>query len=223
MPALSEGTVQISPVLLDLAVGAVGVVNFGNLSHEQMTVQVRVFKWRQADGRESLDPTDEIVASPPKADIAPGATLSIRVVRTAQGAPATEDSYRLVIDQLPQAHEGGKAVVAMLLRQVLPVFFSGPQRSNPSVTWSIQRRDGRQVLAARNDGDRRMRIGKVTLSGGGGSATLGGALLGYVLGHSTMGWTIPGKAAFAQGATVSVRGQGDSGPINANASVSASP
>lgn len=219
--ALASGIVQISPVLLDLTGdNAVGIVNFGNQDHEPTTIQVRVFKWRQANGQESLEPTSDVVASPPMAEIAPGASLSIRVVR-ASGTPITgEDSYRLVIDQLPQARDSGKAVVAMLLRQVLPVFFSSGRRTDPSVAWSIVGRGGRQTLVARNDGDRRLRVGKVTISGGHGSVSMGGALLGYVLGHSVMSWTIPAKGgAFAVGSTVAIKGQGDVGAISAAAPV----
>lgn len=220
-PALAAGVVQISPVLLDLTGdNAVGVVNFGNQDHEPTTIQVRVFKWRQANGQESLEPTGDVVASPPMAEIAPGASLSIRVVR-ASGTPISgEDSYRLVIDQLPQARDSGKAVVAMLLRQVLPVFFSSGGRTDPSVAWSVVRRDGRETLMARNDGDRRLRVGKVTISSGRGSVAMGGALLGYVLGHSQMSWTIPAKAgAFTVGATVKIKVQSDVGAISASAPV----
>lgn len=223
--ALADGIIQISPVLLDLTgANAVGVLNFGNQAREPTSIQVRVFQWRQVDGQETLQPTNDVVASPPKAEIAPGATLSIRVVRASDAPIRGEDSYRVVIDQLPQAREGGKAVVAMLLRQVLPVFFSAGSRSDPKVEWTIVRQGPTQLLVARNDGDRRLRIGKVTLSGGKGSATMGGALLGYVLGHSQMSWTIPAKSGtFALGATVSVRGQADTGAISANAFVAAAP
>ena len=83
--AQAEGIVQISPVLLDLAgANAVGVINFSNQAHERTSIQVRVFHWRQADGQESLQPTDDVVASPPRAEIGPGETLSIRVVRATQ-------------------------------------------------------------------------------------------------------------------------------------------
>ena len=206
-PAQADSVVQITPVLLDLTgPSAVGVVNFGNQSQESTTIQVRVFKWRQSNGRESLEPTEDVVVSPPKAEIAAGATLSIRVVRTAQAPITGEDSYRLVIDQLPQARDSGRAMVAMLLRQVLPLFFASAERSNPSVAWSIARVDGKLALLARNGGDRRLRVSKVTLTGsGGGSVTLGGSLLGYVLGHSQMSWTIPAKSgSFAVGSRVSI-------------------
>jgi fimbrial chaperone protein len=224
-PAQAEGVVQITPVLLDLTgPSAVGVIAFANQAHEPTSIQVRVFRWRQADGQESLQPTDDVVASPPRADIGPGESLSIRVVRAAQTPIEGEDSYRLVIDQLPEARDSGKAVVSILLRQVLPVFFSNGSRSAPNVTWSISRRGGQSVLVANNTGDRRLRIGKVTLSGHGGSVTMGGSLLGYVLAHSQMSWTIPAKSGgFAIGSTVAIRGQGDLGAISASAPVVTSP
>ncbi len=224
-PGLAEGIVQISPVLLDLAgANAVGVINFSNQAHEPTSIQVRVFRWRQADGQESLEPTDDIVASPPRADLGPGETLSIRVVRATQTPIAGEDAYRLVIDQLPAARDSGKAVVSILLRQVLPVFFADGARSGPKVTWSVARRGGQSLLVATNEGDRRLRIGKLTLTGHGAAVTIGGSLLGYVLAHSQMSWTLPAKSGgFAIGSEVAIRGQGDLGAISASAPVVGAP
>jgi fimbrial chaperone protein len=212
-------------VLLDIAgANAVGVINFSNQAHEPTSIQVRVFHWRQADGQESLQPTDDVVASPPRAEIAPGETLSIRVVRATQAPIEGEDSYRLVIDQLPEARDSGKAVVSILLRQVLPVFFSNGARAAPAVTWSIARRGGQSLLVANNAGDRRLRVGKVTLAGHGGSVTMGGSLLGYVLAHSQMSWTIPARSGgFAIGSAVAIHGQSDLGAISASAPVVPAP
>lgn len=222
-PALASSALQVSPVIIDVpAPGAVATVSIVNQDAKPTSVQVRVFGWRQAAGEETLTPTRDVVASPPIASIAPGATLSIRVIRAAETPAQSEESYRLVIDQLPAGDAGARTVVAMLIRQVLPVFFAPAEASKPAVTWSLARTSRGLALRAHNSGDRRLRVAKVTLSSGGRAVTLGGGLLGYVLGHSDMSWSLPTRAApLAAAHAVTIRGESDRGPIDATALVSA--
>ena len=218
--AFASASLQISPVLIEIpAGGSVAIVDVRNEDAQAAAIQLRLFHWSQSNGEEHLEPTQDVVASPPIATIAPHAKLNVRVIRIGNAPVGVEDSYRLVIDQLPQSDPNGKTVVAMLLRQVLPVFFTASSAAPPDVTWSIARGGRGYVLKARNSGDRRLRVSKVTLSGG---VTMGGGLLGYVLGHSEMSWSIPGRrASFAPGTRVTIQGDSDQGAINAKALVSA--
>ena len=220
-PAEAAAALEVSPVLLDvLAPGATGTVNLKNDDARPTTLQVRLFHWVQAGGQERYEPTQDVVASPPIATVQPGATLTVRVIRAAETPVKGEESYRLVVDQLPEADRSGRAKVSMLLRQVLPVFFAEPDRSAPQITWSLARGAKGYELRAHNEGDQRLRVARVTLSGaGGGTVTLGGGLLGYVLGHADMSWTI-GKA-IRPGATVTLRCESDHGDLRATAPVSA--
>lgn len=220
--AFASASLQVSPVLLDTpAPGAVATVNVGNQDTEPTEIQVRLFRWRQADGEEKLEETRDVVASPPIASISPGGSLTVRVICTAQTPVEPEEAYRLVIDQLPRADRAGHTLVSMLLRQVLPVFFGRPDRNPPAVTWSLAHGPHGFVLRAHNAGERRLRIAKVTIAAGSGRPiVMGGGLLGYVLGQSDMSWTLPTHgASFSPGARVTIRGDSDLGPINASASV----
>jgi P pilus assembly chaperone PapD len=112
----------------------------------------------------------------------------------------------------------------MLLRQVLPVFFAAADRSPPEVSWSIQRTDRGYALFARNSGDRRLRvINAILILPNHRSIKLSSGLLGYVLGHSDMSWTIPGRAqGFAPGASATIHADSDTGAIVARALVTGS-
>lgn len=223
--ARAAAHLEVSPVLLDvLAPSATGAVTLKNDDSRPTTLQVRLFKWRQSNGQESYEPTQDVVASPPIATIAPGATLTVRVIRAAEAPVQGEEAYRLVLDQLPEADRSGRAKVAMLLRQVLPVFFAHPDRSGPQVAWSVTRGPKGYELRAHNDGDQRLRVARVTLTGAGGAPVkLGGGLLGYVLGHADMSWTLGKSGAFRPGAAVTLRGESDHGDLRATAPVSAAP
>lgn len=219
--ARAGSVLEIAPVLIDVqAPNAAATLSIKNDDGRPTTIQVRLFRWRQAGGEESYAPTQDVVASPPIASVMPGATLTIRVIRAAQAPVEAEESYRLVLDQLPEADRSGRAKVSMLLRQVLPVFFSRGDRSPPEVSWSIASGPKGYVLQAHNAGDQRLRIGQVTLSGEGvGRVKLGGGLLGYVLGHADMSWTIGKVKAFRPGSTLAVQGESDHGAFHATARV----
>jgi fimbrial chaperone protein len=221
--AFASASLQISPVLLEVpAGGAASNVTIANQDSRPADIQVRLFKWTQADGEETLTPTEDVVASPPIATIQPHSKLTVRVIRVATGEVASEEAYRLVIDQLPQSDAGGRAIVSMLVRQVLPLFFEPAERASADVAWSLARTPRGWALRARNSGDRRMRIAKVVLSGGGAPVAMGGGLLGYALAHSEMSWTLPARGAhFSPGGRVSLGGDSDVGALHATATVSA--
>ncbi len=95
-------TLQIEPVLIDVAApGAASTVSLRNESGAPIDVQIRVFRWSQADGKENLEPTEDVVASPPAVTLAPNASYVARVVRVTKRPISGEESYRVLIDQLP--------------------------------------------------------------------------------------------------------------------------
>ena len=220
-PSQAAAVLEIAPVLIDVqAPNAVATLSVKNDDARPTTIQVRLFRWSQTGGEESYSPTEDVVASPPIAAVEPGATLTIRIVRTAEKQVEAEESYRLVLDQLPDADQGGRAKVSMLLRQVLPVFFSRGDRSPPEVEWSVGRGPRGYAVWAHNAGDQRLRVGQVTLNGAGGERIkLGGGLLGYVLGHADMSWTIGEAKAVRLGSSLAIRGESDHGAFHATARV----
>jgi P pilus assembly chaperone PapD len=68
----------------------------------EVTVQTRVLRWSQNAGKETLEPTPDVVASPPAVTLAPGADYVVRVVRVSKQPVHGEESYRVIVDQLPR-------------------------------------------------------------------------------------------------------------------------
>ena len=160
--AFASANLQISPVLIEVpSGGVVSSVTIANQDSRPASIQVRLFRWTQADGEETLTPTEDVVGSPPIATIEPRASLNVRVIRVAKTEVQAEESYRLVIDQLPQSDASGRSIVSLLVRQVLPVFFEPAERGSPEVAWSIAHTSRGWALWARNSGDRRLRIAKM--------------------------------------------------------------
>jgi len=186
-----------------------------------VSVQARVVRWRQDETGNVYEPATEVVASPPVTRIAPGAENLIRIVRTATHPVAGEESYRLLLDQLPEpdtAQAGG--VVSILIRHSVPVFFAAPAAAPAQPQWQIERLpspptplpvgEGRRIpdggwrVTVTNTGDKRLRLANLALFDAGGVLVAGRqGLVGYVLGGSRRVFEVKAVENAAENAAVS--------------------
>lgn len=193
----------IAPVGLDLpAEQKAAKVSLTNKASAALNVQIRVFKWRQVNGKDELLPTQEVVASPPATSIPPGQTYTIRVARLSSAPVVAEESYRLLIDEIPQAPDE-RAVsqgVSMVLRTSLPVFFA-PKDVVPSLDWRVFNEGGQLVVDVANQGKRHVKLVDLAAKTGNTTISLGAGLTGYVLAGSTRRFSAPVPANLVGGLT----------------------
>lgn len=200
-------SISVSPIRIDvLAPGNSGTVTLKNDSQQPVNVQIRIFAWSLNNGGDFYAASDDVVATPPVAAIAPGGAATVRIIRTSGAPVAREESYRLVVDEIPDANRQRNFGVAVALRYTLPVFFLDPSASQPKLTWSIRSEGGRRLLTAVNAGDKHIRVSALKLGG----TVLERGLAGYVLGHSTRTWALPARASGNR-----VTAESDAGPVNA--------
>ena len=216
-------SLRVSPVTIDLPVsGRSSVISLSNASSKPMQVQARVFRWVQKDGRDVLEKTGDIVASPPVLTISKDAGGIIRLVRVANGPVAGEETYRVLIDEVPSREKLQAGGVAFLVRQSIPVFFAGPDLKPGSVTWRVRKAGGKTFLEAQNLGQKRVRLSKLRATDGQVRQLLSvDGLAGYVLGGQTMSWELP-SAAMSPGQTITIEAMTDAGAIHASAAASKS-
>jgi fimbrial chaperone protein len=209
---------RVEPILLELnAPAAAGTLTLRNDEDVKITVQTRVFQWSQSNGRESLDPTTDIVASPPIVSLAPHTDYTVRIVRTSKQPVRGEESYRLFIDQLPAPQRQGQRTVAILVRQSIPVFFRAAQLNKARVMWSLAHERDEVLITASNTGDERLRIADLRLRDAAGTNIgFGNGLVGYVLGRSSMTFIVTRPPrGFGAGGDVVVSAATNDGPIRA--------
>ncbi len=221
--AHAEG-LQVSPVSLDVAAPATSTaVTVSNSSDKPIDVQVRVFRWTQVDEREQLAATDDLLASPPFATLAPGGQQLIRLARVRSEPLRGEECYRLLVDELPDAESSDGQAVRFVMRHSVPVFF-GAKPTAPSLRWSAEADASQLRVRVSNSGERRLRIAALKLEEGGRTVSFGDGLLGYVQGASTMSWVVPMPEGLAKarafGPRASLTAQGDLGPLRAEVEVS---
>ena len=212
----SAASLQVSPTFIEVpAPRAASTIRIKNPGQTAIKAQIRVFRWTLVNGEEKLEPATDVVASPPIATLQPKADYVVRIVRTSKQPVAVEETYRLLVDEIPELTKNTGFTIAMAFRYSIPVFFTPQAGGVPDMKWSVQKKDGKTYVSATNSGNRRIRVADLTVTGADGkSVVIGKGLAGYVLARSSKSWVAP-SAMGAGGSSLVVSAKGDLGPINA--------
>lgn len=203
---------RAAPVVLETQPGS-RTTTFTLINDEDrpLKVQVRVMKWAMDGGRETLTPTTDVVASPPLASLKAKQRYLVRLVRSAKAPPVGEESYRVLVDEIPDPANIKPGSVQLAIRLSIPVFMSDAPRATAKVAWSVAR-DGTQTwLVGRNTGDRRLRLSDLDLQASGRRLYGQPGLIGYVLAGSEMRWAIP--ATLPADGKIAMKAMADTGPV----------
>ncbi|WP_239482944.1 molecular chaperone [Paraburkholderia sp. C35] len=217
---------QVTPIRLDLAADRpAAVLTLHNVGTTPLNAQVRVFAWSQTADEDHLERTDNIVASPPIVQVLPGADQTVRILRVAKGDVSGEETYRLLIDEIPNGQGADATGVRMQLRYSVPVFVGAQLDAKPPALQFVLERtaagltaptaqpaptQAALMLRAVNRDATHAQLSKVKLTWHDGQSTLlSPGLLGYALPHATRRWPVVNAPADASEATLSavVNGQ----------------
>ena len=185
-------SLSLSPVGLDLLSNQKAAsISLTNNGSQPVSLQVRIFKWSQIDGKDVLEPTRNVLASPPAATVPAGATYTIRVARVGP-VPTGSESYRLFIDELPKAVDPRAApqAVSMVLRTSLPVFFT-PKEAVARLTWTVWQDSSGTHLRGTNNGQRYVKLADLAVETPAGRLSFGTQLAGYILPGATRQFDLP--------------------------------
>lgn len=178
-------TLQVSPVIVNiLPTQPATTLTLGNSGDLPIHGQLRLYAWTQRNGDNVLTPTEALIASPPIVRIEPGERQIVRLVHVAQKPEHHEQSYRLLVDELPSADAAVTDGVSIRLRYSLPVFVQARDAQAPSLHFDVRMAQGE--VEVRNDGERHAQLGATrVLDASGRSVELARGLLGYVLAGQT--------------------------------------
>jgi fimbrial chaperone protein len=185
----ARGQLQAGPTLVEIAPGAsAGRMTLSNTGDTAVSAQVRVFRWTQVDGEDRLTPTQDVVLSPGIARIEPGAQQVVRVVRQGNVASGQDQTYRIVVDELPppadQAPEPG---INFRMRYVVPVYARTAGATAPALACELRA----AVLACTNTGGQAAQLGATRLIDKNGKlVALSRGLFGYVLPNARRQWPL---------------------------------
>ncbi|ACF50976.1 molecular chaperone [Stenotrophomonas maltophilia] len=205
-------SLQVSPTQFELRANqnaeALWISNSGT---EPVQVQVRIYRWQQADGRDQLEASDALLPSPPMQSLAAGQRQLVRLVRVDASAPAVQQAFRVIVDEIP-AYDPTRQGMQFVLRYSIPVFVQ-PEGKPPAPRLQarlIQDGAGPAMLEVHNSGDGQAQVADLAVLLGQRSTPLLPGLVGYVLPGQTMRWALQQAPAQLAGGIFSARINGGS-------------
>ena len=210
---VSAQALTVMPVIIQLQPGQVAatISIAGHSDGRETPYQVRAFAWSQEGDAERLEPTDDLILSPPLGPIPANATQIVRIL--VRHPPRNREAvYRILLDQIPPPSEPG--TVRMALRLSLPVFVEPATRVAPHVEWRIEHDADGVWLIAINDGARHERLHDIMLSAGAAKFKPEGESSPYLLAGVTRKFRLPGDAVLPDTSELRLTAQSDSGKID---------
>lgn len=199
-----SASLQVAPTTLTLqARQTADGLWLSNSGDAPVQVQLRVFRWTQADGKDVLETTRDLVVSPPIQTLPPGEQQLVRVIRTQPVPPVAETSYRVIVDELP-VDQDAQPGLRFVLRYSIPIFVVPESAAKPGAVLStrlVTLDDGNAAIQVSNSGTQHAQLADLGFIGPSGEReTVIAGLVGYVLPGQTMRWPLPSSVSrFADG------------------------
>ena len=190
------GTFTISPLRVDFAdATGMAVLTVRNEDAKPVVVQTQGLAWSQEGGQDALNPSRDLLISPAVFTLPAGGSQLVRVALRRGVDPARELTYRVLLQEVPQAASPDFNGLQIVLRLSVPVFVEPLAPAAPQIAWSATRGDdGKLSLSVRNDGSAHARIHRFSVKTADGATTvLDQPELAYVLPGSSRHWTFDDK------------------------------
>lgn len=224
--AAHASSLQISPVTVELPPGQGAVaLTLRNPGKDTIYGQVRVFRWDQAPDDDRLEPSDELMASPPLIRIEPQGEQLVRLIRRDGADAVGERTYRVLVDEVPGLDAAPGNGVNIRLRYSVPVFVepSGPPVA-PRLAWALEPDGAQWRLRVDNAGGRRAQLAAVrVVTADGVERVVNPGLLGYVLAGRVRQWTVALDKDIAAHGPLKIRANVNAQPVEMALGVSARP
>jgi fimbrial chaperone protein len=159
------GSMSVFPLRVNFEAGKTSeIVTVRNTDTKPLLLQPAVNKWSQVDGQEVLEPTRDLLLSPPLVEIPPGESQTVRIVLRRDPDVSTQASYRLVLQEVPRKAESTGQQVVMALKITLPIFVASKNPSPPIL--SVSTVLGSSVLNFKNSGQSHIQVKSVSVLDG---------------------------------------------------------
>lgn len=179
---------RISPLqlLLDQS-GGVGTLRVGNAGNQSLVAQLEIFRWRQGADSNDLEPTRDLLATPPIIEVAPQSKRNVRVGLRSAVADSCETAYRVAITEIPQ-QESTVAPIHFRARMVLPIFVqSASADCKGALVWSYANHQLRII----NVGNAHVRVREILVTQGAETEAAAPKHLGYFLPGASQTFAMP--------------------------------
>ncbi len=188
------GDLKLSTIRVDLSDKQPSAsLTITNAGAEKTLIQMRLWAWSQKDDADALTPTNDLIANPPIAELAPNGKQLVRIGYMGKHQMTAEQAYRLYVEEVPIIDKSGDAGIHTYLKIIMPVFIAATEKATaPALTamWS-QSAGGQPTLLVQNRRSEHMRITKYSFAGvNSGKNEFGG--LHYVLAGAQIALPVDG-------------------------------
>jgi fimbrial chaperone protein len=218
-PVATAANFNVSPIKLEMGADQRAIaVTLSNSDAKPVVIEARAFVWSQADSKDVLTPTTDLIISPPLIEIPPNGTQVIRVGRRAAVvAGPLEKTYRMTLLEVVPAAEAAKPGVHFALRISMPIFIApklaGDAQALARPEWTATTApEGELALTLRNSGNRRLQVTSLAVEDAADKALAGKDGMFYVLAGQSIRTLLKPKAPLpAVGAALTVKANLDAG------------
>ncbi|MCC7461512.1 MAG: molecular chaperone [Gammaproteobacteria bacterium] len=218
----AAGSFSISPIRVELSGRArTQVLTVRNEEDRPVVVQLRTLAWSQPEGRDRLEATRDLLATPPLFTLPARGQQVVRIATRRGADTGRELTYRLLIEEVPRAMAADFTGLQVALRLSLPVFVQAEPAVRSALHWSAAwLADGRLQLRARNDGGAHVQVLDFDVHpAGADTPPLHSSAARYLLPGSQAEWTLELPQTAARFATLHLQGASDQGDFTAEVSV----
>lgn len=157
----------VNPVRVALSPSATSeLLTVSNNSDEAASFQVSAFRWTMSDaGENRLEPTDDLLFFPQLLDVGPRSSRRIRVSAARKIEGEREESFRMIVEELPPERNRSGLNVRLLTRVSLPVFLE-PSRPDRQARIDAAALSGRKLtFRIENQGNLHLPPHRVRIAG----------------------------------------------------------
>jgi len=214
---LRAGTFSVNPVRVELSARQLHTtLQIANAGEEKLTVQVHPMSWGKGGDGDVLEETNDVIVNPPIFTVAPHQTQFVRLGMRQFKAQSAEQTYRLILEEVPPPLTVTFTGLRTLLRISIPIFVAPLQPAQPSLTWEVRNSPGQgSILSAQNNGTAHIQLKQLAVSrtpGGEPIFTMVNAA--YVLPGGRREWRMDGIDPGASG--LLIRALTDHGVVSGN-------
>ena len=213
-----SSTFSIAPIRVELTGSqSMEVLTVRNDGDAPIVLQARAMAWIQEDGVDSFVETHEILVAPPVLTVPAQGSQIVRVALRRPADAERELSYRIFLQEVPQATAQAERGLTVALRMSLPVFIAPAQpEPTPQIEWRGQwQDDGSLELNALNRGQLHLQLFNVRLELGAGQRGVDVQPSRYVLAGAQGSWIVKLPADLSHAGSILVHGESDRGAFSA--------
>jgi fimbrial chaperone protein len=218
LPAAAS-TFTIAPIRIDLdAARPTEVLTIRSEDDTPVIIQVRAVAWTQRDGVDEYVETRDVLTTPPVLTLGAHAAKLVRVALRRDVDPVRELSYRLFLQEVPQASDSATGRLKLALQLSLPIFVAPANPAqDPPLEWSFRWLDDRSLqLAADNPGATHVHLSNVRVDFGDREPEVEVGAARYVLPGSRSSWVLARPAGIDRTRALHVHGSSDLGDFAVN-------